>query len=113
MDVLKGPRYLAAAILGLGFWPLDMLASETLSNALDLSTHPVGYFALALFGIAYVFVVLEEVLELRKSKPMMLAAALSLGVPRQYRCAFFTQFRTVLRNFRDQVPDSNLYPNDQ
>nr|WP_240342613.1 sodium:proton antiporter NhaD [Methylococcus sp. EFPC2] len=38
--------------------------------------HPVGYMALALFGIAYVFVVLEEVLELRKSKPMMLAAAL-------------------------------------
>ena len=44
--------------------------------ALDLTTHWVGFFALAVFIMAYLFVVLEEVIELRKSKPMMLAAAL-------------------------------------
>lgn len=57
-------------------WPLGVLASNDSPGALDLSRHVVGYLAIALFGIAYVFVVLEEVLELRKSKPMMLAAAL-------------------------------------
>lgn len=43
---------------------------------LDLTSTWVGYFALVLFVIAYLFVVLEEVTELRKSKPVMLAAAL-------------------------------------
>ncbi|MEW6037264.1 MAG: sodium:proton antiporter NhaD [Pseudomonadota bacterium] len=68
-------RTLAAA--GLAAMPLAASAAPGLSRSLDLSGHFVGYLALALFGIAYVFVVLEEVLELRKSKPMMLAAALT------------------------------------
>jgi len=53
-------------------------AAETLhlGNALDLTSHWVGFFALSVFILAYVVVVLEEVIELRKSKPMMLAAAL-------------------------------------
>ncbi|QXP83716.1 sodium:proton antiporter NhaD [Methylococcus sp. Mc7] len=67
-------RALAAA--GLAMMPLAASAEPGLSRSLDLSGHFVGYLALALFGVAYVFVVLEEVLELRKSKPMMLAAAL-------------------------------------
>ncbi|WFP51199.1 sodium:proton antiporter NhaD [Methylomonas sp. EFPC3] len=45
-------------------------------EALDLSGHWIGFLALGLFATAYVLVVLEELLELRKSKPMMLAAAL-------------------------------------
>lgn len=55
--------------------PTSVLA-EGLSQSLDLSGHWVGYLCIGLFAVAYVFVVLEEVLELRKSKPMMLAAAL-------------------------------------
>jgi Na+/H+ antiporter NhaD/arsenite permease-like protein len=53
-------------------------AAETLiqGRALDLTSHLVGFFALSVFVLAYVVVVLEEVIELRKSKPMMLAAAL-------------------------------------
>lgn len=42
----------------------------------DLTGHWVGFFALFVFFSAYLLVVLEEVIELRKSKPMMLAAAL-------------------------------------
>ncbi|MDT4328416.1 sodium:proton antiporter NhaD [Methylomonas sp. MV1] len=64
---------LAAA--GLMLFSTNVLA-ETFSQALDLSGHWVGYLCVGLFAIAYLFVVLEEVLELRKSKPMMLAAAL-------------------------------------
>ena len=37
---------------------------------------PVGYAAVAIFVVAYVFVVLEERLHLRKSKPVMLGAGL-------------------------------------
>ncbi|CAD6873404.1 Na+/H+ antiporter NhaD type [Methylomonas fluvii] len=50
--------------------------AENLSQSLDLSGHWVGYLCVGLFAVAYLLVVLEEVLELRKSKPMMLAAAL-------------------------------------
>jgi Na+/H+ antiporter NhaD/arsenite permease-like protein len=45
-------------------------------QALDLTGHWVGYFAVVVFVLAYFAVVMEEVIELRKSKPMMLAAAL-------------------------------------
>lgn len=63
--------------LALAVMPSRVLAGEAgVAAPLDLSMHAVGFLALALFAIAYVFVVLEEVLELRKSKPMMLAAAL-------------------------------------
>ncbi len=43
---------------------------------LDLTSHWVGYAALALFVVAYVLVILEEQLHLRKSKPVLLAAGL-------------------------------------
>ena len=54
------------------------VAAETATEtpAVDLTGHAVGWFALSAFALAYVVVVLEEVIELRKSKPMMLAAAL-------------------------------------
>ena len=45
------------------------------TRILELSTHPVGLVALAIFVLAYALVVLEERIQLRKSKPVMLAAA--------------------------------------
>jgi len=60
---------------GLFLFPSLVLA-ESVAQSMDLSGHWVGFLALGLFTVAYVFVVLEEVLELRKSKPMMVAAAL-------------------------------------
>jgi Na+/H+ antiporter NhaD/arsenite permease-like protein len=46
------------------------------THAFDLTTSPVGYAALAIFVLAYAFVVLEERLDLKKSKPVMLGAGL-------------------------------------
>ena len=41
---------------------------------LDLTRHWVGYAAIAVFAAAYLMVMLEEKLHIRKSKPVMLAA---------------------------------------
>ncbi|HEY9051393.1 MAG TPA: sodium:proton antiporter NhaD [Gammaproteobacteria bacterium] len=43
---------------------------------LDLTQHPVGYAAIIIFVIAYLFVMAEEFTHLRKSKPVMLAAGI-------------------------------------
>ncbi|MDF2155212.1 sodium:proton antiporter NhaD [Vibrio sp. CAU 1672] len=43
---------------------------------LNLAHSAVGYTALALFAIAYTLVMLEEYLDMRKSKPVLLAAGL-------------------------------------
>ncbi|WP_197716547.1 sodium:proton antiporter NhaD [Methylocaldum marinum] len=56
-------------------FPLAVPASPAEVQALDLTGHWVGYLSIAAFVLAYIFVVLEEVTELKKSKPMMLAAA--------------------------------------
>ncbi|WP_255483133.1 sodium:proton antiporter NhaD [Marinobacterium marinum] len=41
---------------------------------MDLTTSPYGYLALLIFLLAYVFVVMEEKLGLRKSKPVIVAS---------------------------------------
>ena len=43
---------------------------------LDLTKHWVGYAAIGIFVVAYVLAMIEEVTELNKSKPMVLAASL-------------------------------------
>jgi Na+/H+ antiporter NhaD/arsenite permease-like protein len=43
---------------------------------LDLTQHWAGYMALLLFACAYLLAMIEEVTELRKSKPMVFAASL-------------------------------------
>lgn len=53
-----------------------VLASESQHANLDLTHSWVGFAALAIFAAAYVVVILEEHLHLRKSKPVMLAAGL-------------------------------------
>lgn len=45
-------------------------------NAVDLTSHGIGYAALLIFGIAYCLVMLEDVIHLRKSKPVLVAAGL-------------------------------------
>ncbi|MBU2713068.1 sodium:proton antiporter NhaD [Zooshikella harenae] len=46
------------------------------SDMLDLTKHWVGITALIIFGLAYIFVILEEKIHMRKSKPVLLAAGL-------------------------------------
>ena len=43
---------------------------------LDLTAHPIGYLCLAIFIIAYVLVVCEELSKMEKSKPVLIAAGL-------------------------------------
>ncbi|NQX87654.1 MAG: sodium:proton antiporter NhaD [Halioglobus sp.] len=52
------------------------MASELASEKLDLTRSWAGYLSLAGFIIAYLLVVLEEKIHLRKSKPMLAAAGL-------------------------------------
>ncbi|MBQ0798613.1 MAG: sodium:proton antiporter NhaD [Porticoccaceae bacterium] len=51
-------------------------ASEGATEVLDLTKSWVGIAALVIFTCAYVVVILEEKIHLRKSKPVLLAAAL-------------------------------------
>ena len=52
------------------------LASSATAEKLDLTSHPIGYAALAIFVLAYLFVMAEEFTHLRKSKPVILAAGI-------------------------------------
>jgi Na+/H+ antiporter NhaD/arsenite permease-like protein len=70
---LSIPNRLMLPILAL--LPQAALASPV-DAEMDITHHPVGWLILALFALAYALVVLEERIGLRKSKPVMLAAAL-------------------------------------
>lgn len=59
-----------------GCAPALASATESAPSHLQQTGTLVGWIALAIFVLGYAFVVLEERLHLRKSKPMMLAAAL-------------------------------------
>ena len=50
-----------------------LLASSSGLNATD---HPLGYLAIAVFVLSYACVIFEEMLHMKKSKPVMLAAGL-------------------------------------
>lgn len=63
---------LAIALLGSAF--ASSTGGEAAARHLDLTAHRVGYVSLALFGFAYLLVILEEFTHLRKSKPVILAA---------------------------------------
>lgn len=51
-------------------------AAETGGTLLNLTNHWVGFAAIGIFAVAYVLVILEEQIHLRKSKPVLLAAGL-------------------------------------
>jgi NhaD family Na+/H+ antiporter len=60
------------------FLPTLSYASET--NHLDMTSHWVGITALAVFIFAYLLVMAEEFIHLKKSKPVVLAAGIIWGV---------------------------------
>ena len=78
----KAPARLAGALALLA--PAVVLASQAAENGagagLDLTRHWAGITALLVFGIAYVAVISEEFLHLRKSKPVVLAAGVIWAV---------------------------------
>lgn len=57
-------------------FPSMAFASEAAHQSIDLTSHWLGYTAIAIFVLAYSLVILEEQLHLRKSKPVLLAAGL-------------------------------------
>ncbi|RUM81990.1 MAG: sodium:proton antiporter [Candidatus Thioglobus sp.] len=67
-------------LLLLTLLPFGVYASGDPSQTLDLTDHWVGYTALALFVIAYIFVMVEEFTHFRKSKPVILVAGLIWGL---------------------------------
>lgn len=56
--------------------PMFALASESTHMAIDLTNSWVGYAAIAVFSMAYILVIFEEQIHLRKSKPVLLAAGI-------------------------------------
>ena len=50
------------------------IASESANQTIDLTSHWIGYVAVAIFVLSYSLVILEEKLHLRKSKPVLFAA---------------------------------------
>jgi NhaD family Na+/H+ antiporter len=76
-EIISMTRFFSVlATLSLGLSPSFASASPVTAGQLDLSRHVVGYLALGLFAVAYFLVILEETIDLRKSKPVMLAATL-------------------------------------
>ncbi|MEH0664402.1 sodium:proton antiporter NhaD [Vibrio scophthalmi] len=64
-----------SALLALLLLPFPTLAS-TAHDTLPLTQSTIGYAALLIFAMAYTLVMLEEYLQLRKSKPVLLAAGI-------------------------------------
>jgi NhaD family Na+/H+ antiporter len=60
--------------------PQSLWAGSSDANWISLTANPVGYFALFLFAAAYLAVMLEEFTQLRKSKPVILAAGIIWGL---------------------------------
>ncbi|MFI3188050.1 MAG: sodium:proton antiporter NhaD [Methylococcales bacterium] len=68
------PSYLALLLISL--LPSVALAAEESVKPLNLTQNWAGYAALVIFAIAYLFAMIEEVTELKKSKPMVFAASI-------------------------------------
>ncbi|KGI77696.1 sodium:proton antiporter [Oleiagrimonas soli] len=67
------------AFLALALAPLSASAESTEAN-FHLTHHPIGWLALLFFVLAYAAVVAEERIQIAKSKPVLLAAALIWGM---------------------------------
>ncbi|MCK5647713.1 MAG: sodium:proton antiporter NhaD [Gammaproteobacteria bacterium] len=63
--------------LSLFFLPLQLFAGDSgSSETIDLTSSPIGHIALIVFVFAYLLVMTEEFTNLRKSKPVILAAGI-------------------------------------
>ncbi len=72
---MKLLSYLLLALTAV-LMPNLAFASDAAHQTIDLTSHWLGYTALAIFVLSYILVILEEQLHLRKSKPVLLAAGL-------------------------------------
>ena len=63
-----------------GAAPAGAAGVESAAMNFHLTDHPIGWIALALFVLAYAAVVAEDRIQIAKSKPVLLAAALIWGM---------------------------------
>ncbi len=73
--------WLAALPIGVvflaGLMPAFAASSESTSaELLKLTNHPLGFISLVIFVLAYMLVIFEEAIHMRKSKPVLLAGGL-------------------------------------
>lgn len=68
------------ALMGLGFPCMAWASAAAGGEFINLTAHTVGYAALVIFVVAYLFVMAEEFTHMRKSKPVLLAAGLIWGL---------------------------------
>jgi Na+/H+ antiporter NhaD/arsenite permease-like protein len=73
LDRIKKPVSALVAIILLTLAPLTGFAAE---GGMDLSHHWAGMVALVVFVLAYMLVIAEETIHLRKSKPVLVAAGI-------------------------------------
>lgn len=59
---------------------LAFAATETAHLPVDLTDSSIGFIAIAIFALAYMLVIGEEFIHLRKSKPVMIAAGIIWGM---------------------------------
>ena len=76
MEHVTGRLWLLVALALLLTLPAGPAHADETISRIDLTRHPVGYLALLIFFVAYGFVAVEKATQLRKSKPVMLAAGL-------------------------------------
>lgn len=77
MKSLLNHRVLSLLSLALSLFSSVAVAQENSGHfAIDLTTSVIGYTAIAIFVLAYLLVMLEEFIHLRKSKPVILAAGI-------------------------------------
>jgi len=77
--MVRNVNLTAAGIAILMYWflPAQLAAAEGGNTGLlDLTTHWGGVLSLLIFGVAYLLVMGEEVIHLRKSKPVIVAAGI-------------------------------------
>ncbi len=76
-SLIKKPSYFITVLMSVLIFAFPQLsfAAEDV-QFLDLTTHWVGYVSLGIFIIAYILVIAEEKIHMRKSKPVMIAAGL-------------------------------------
>ncbi len=68
-------KHYTALVLGL-LMATPLWASAEGGDKLELTHNWVGFLAIGIFAFSYIFVILEEKIHLRKSKPVLLAAGL-------------------------------------
>ena len=76
LSITANPRYTRLVCALVCWLPALVSASPLAEVPVELSSHWIGYLGLGIFVLALLLVSLEEFLDLRKSKPMLLAAGL-------------------------------------